>query len=232
MKRKISAAFLFFSLALSFQANAKEVVIGLENTYYPPRYFVEAGKPAGINVEFLTKAFKDLGYDIVWKVQPVSQLYTDLFQGKIDFKFPDNPEWKYQAKEGKTIFYSNVVQADRDGLFVKPKKVKKPIEKIKKVGTLHGFTVVSLEHNIRNGNIQVIEYNDTTTLMQAAIKGEVDAAYLSHGVGNYYLNKILRDPEKLIFDDSLPTANNPYYLSTLKDDGLLKKLNVWIEKNK
>lgn len=231
MKKRILKLLMVLSLVLPFQAQAREVVIGLENTYYPPRYFMEAGKPAGINVEFLTRAFKDLGYEVKWKVQPVADLYSDLFRGAIDFKFPDNPEWKYQAKEGKTVLYSEIVQADRDGLFVQPKNKARPLEKIKKVGTLHGFTVVSLEHNIRSGNIKVLEYNDTTTLMQAAIKGEIDGAYLSRGVGNYYLSKILRDPEKLVFDESLPTANNPYYLSTLKEKTLLEKLNQWIVKN-
>lgn len=232
MNKTLLKIFIFLSIALPLQTQAKEVVIGLENTYYPPRYFVEAGKPAGINVEFLTRAFKDLGYEVRWKVQPVAELYSDLLRGAIDFKFPDNPEWEYQIKKDKPILYSSVIQADKDGLFVQAKNKARDLEKIKKVGTLQGFTVVSLEHNIRSGKIKVLEYSDTSTLMQAAIKGEIDGAYLSHGVGDYYLSKILRDPKKLVFDESLPTANNPYYLSSLKEKSLLKKLNQWIEKNK
>jgi len=211
---------------------AKTVVIGLESTYYPPRYYLEEGKPAGIDVDLLTEAFKSLGYQIEWKVKPVGELYQDLLDGKINFKFPDNPEWRYEAKNNHDIIYSDAVQSDTDGLFVLSKNKNRPLEKIKIVGTLKGFTVVSLEHSIRSGKIHVAEYQDTSILMQAAIIGKIDGAYLSKGVGNYYLEKILRNPDALVFDESLPTSANPYYLSSLKEKKLIGKLNEWIQHNK
>lgn len=231
MRKILVLSFMLF-FAILPKAFSKTVSIGLESTYYPPRYYMEEGKPAGINVELLTKAFQSMGYDIQWKVKPVNELYQDLLKGELDFKFPDNPEWKYEAKQNKNILYSDTVQSDVDGLFVLPKKMGISLEKIKKVGTLKGFTVVSLEHNIRNGNIHVAEYDDTSMLIQAAIKGKIDGAYLSKGVGNYYLSKILRSPGKLVFDESLPTSSNPYYLSTLKQDKLLLKLNEWLSQSK
>lgn len=231
--KTIQSVFLAILLFAAPQALlAKTVVIGLESTYYPPRYYLEEGKPAGIDVERLTQAFKALGYDIDWKVKPVNELYQALWKGEIDFKFPDNPEWKYEAKQGKEVLYSAAVQSDTDGLFVLPKYANRSLEKIKKVGTLRGFTVVSLEHSVRAGKIQVLEYDDTSALMQAAIQGKIDGAYLSKGVGNYYLSKILRVPNALVFDASLPTAENPYYLSSLKKGKLLSKLNEWMKGNR
>lgn len=229
MKVKLSSVLFVFLTFWTSLAFSKTISIGLESTYYPPRYFIEEGKPAGIDVDLLTKAFQSLGYQVLWKVKPVGELYQHLVKGKIDFNFPDDPEWKYEAKQNRNILYSEVVQSDTDGLFVLPKNKDKSLEKIKIVGTLKGFTVVSLEHNIRSGKIRVAEYEDTSILLQAAIIGKIDAAYLSRGVGEYYLEKILRNPDALVFDESLPTSANPYYLSTLKEKKLLKKLNEWLK---
>ncbi len=232
MRVKLSLwAFIFLGL-FSSSAFSKTISIGLESTYYPPRYYMEEGKPAGIDVDLLNKAFQSMGYQVEWKVKPVAELYQDLLKGEIDFKFPDNPEWRYEIKREHNIFYSNAVQSDTDGLFVLPKNKNMSLKKIKKVGTLKGFTVVSLEHNISIGKIHVQEFEDTSSLLQAVMKGEIDGAYLSKGVGLYYLDKILRSTGGLVFDESLPTASSPFYLSTLKDEKLIEKLNEWLKANK
>lgn len=215
-------------------ANQKKYVIGVERIQYLPYYTYDTDEYSGFARELFDMFAKDEGISFEYKVLPVRRLFKDFLKGKnspLDFKFPDHKYWKKDLKEGKGVKYSNPVIGYIDGVMVLPKNIKKGKPDLKTLGTARGFTPWDYLGDIKNKTIKVSENNSFTGLLNQAINGRIDGAYINISVAEHNLANIIKNPGKLVFNASLPHTKSAYHLSSTKHPDMIKKFDDWMKKN-
>ena len=223
-------------LALMFWptlAGAREVLqIGVENQYYLPAYAFENGVYKGFARELLDAWARDRGFQVNYRALPVPRLYASYFGGQVDFKFPDNPDWKKGERVGKAITYSEPVMAYIDGCSVLPKRRGLGVNAVKVLGTMGGFTPWAWLDQIKAGKTALSENFDLGALVRQTLTGRVDGVYASVAVIHYELDHVLKQPDALTFDPSLPYSRDDYYLSSIKHPQLVLDFNAWMRANR
>lgn len=214
-------------------ATAKEpLVIGVEALYYLPVATYENGIYRGFARDLFDAFAQDKGYEVEYRALPVPRLYASLFEGQLDFKFPDNAYWKKEQRAGKKIFYSDPVAAFIDGTNVLPGRKINNAAEIHRLGTMGGFTPWSWMDAIKAGKITLSENTRLEALVKQALAGRVDGVYASVAVINYQLDHVLKQPGALVFNPALPYSRDNYHLSTLKHPEILIEFNDWMRKNR
>ncbi len=232
---RISPARMFWA-ALLFGpalAIAKEtLVIGVESFYYLPLSTFENGAYRGYARDLIDAFARDRGYAIEYRGLPVPRLYASFFEGEVDFKFPDNANWKQDQRIGKRIHYSDPVAAFIDGTNMpSEKKIDNP-DQIKRLGTMGGFTPWAWMDRIKAGRTRISENTSLEALVRQAMAGRVDGAYASVAVINYQLDHVLKQPGALVFNPALPYSRDDYHLSTIKRPEILNEFNDWMKRNR
>jgi polar amino acid transport system substrate-binding protein len=225
---------LFFGLACwAGVTGAKEMlVVGVENQYYLPAYAFENGVYKGYARELLDAWARDRNYRIEYRALPVPRLYASFFGGQVDFKFPDNPNWKKDERVGKAITYSDPVVAFVDGTSVRPGKKTANLEEIKILGTLGGFTPWAWLDRIQAGEATLSENFNIEALIRQGMAGRVDGVYANVAVINYQLDHVLKQPGALVFNPKLPYSRDNYQLSSIKHPEIVRDFNEWMRKNR
>lgn len=224
---------LLAGLFASWPSLARErLLIGVENQPYLPIHAFDRGQYLGFARELLDAWAKARGYQVEYVALPVPRLYAAFFAGRVDFKFPDNPNWKRTSRTGKKLVYSEPVLAFVDGTCVLPQRRQRGVESVKVLGTLGGFTPWAWRDRIQAGQTLLSENYDLQALTQQALAGRVDGIYASVAVINHQLNHVLKRPGALLFDPSLPHSRDHYYLSSLKRPDLIRDFNAWMRNNR
>ncbi|MCB2186893.1 MAG: hypothetical protein KQJ78_10775 [Deltaproteobacteria bacterium] len=213
-------------------AGAEELVVGVENIPYRPFYTTEYGRYISPAREILDAFGKTRGVSFVYRPLPVNRLYREFLAGGLDFKFPDNPAWKSQEKQGLTIAYSDPVMHFIDGVMVLPQNKGAGLAKLKVLGTVLGFTPWKYLDLIDAGQVKLVENGLLRGLLQQAILGRIDGAYVNPGVASYQLEHVLKAPGALVFDPGLPHIEGSYLLSTLKHDKVIQEFNAFLRQEK
>lgn len=208
--------------------NAKEYVIGVENIKYYPHYSVEKGEYVGYAREVFDLFASKKGYKFTYKPLPIKRLFNDFLNGSLDFKYPDNPYWQKGLKEGKNVLYSKSVTEYIDGVMVKTEN--RGSVKLKKLGTVMGFTPWEFLSQIEKKEIVVKENKSFDNLLKQTIAGRVDGAYINTSIAKYNLEKT-KSSGKLIFDKTLPFTKSSYLISTMKHPKILKEFNQFLKSN-
>jgi ABC-type amino acid transport substrate-binding protein len=231
--RQLTFRLLFILLSWPLLAGAKEtLVIGVENQYYLPVYAYENGAYRGFARELFDAWASDRGYRVEYRALPVPRLYASLYGGQVDFKFPDNPNWKRDERTGKAINYSEPVAAFVDGTSVRPGNRAVSADSIKTLGTMGGFTPWAWLDRIKAGKTALSENFNLQALLRQALAGRIDGVYASVAVVNYQLDRVLRQPGALVFNANLPYSRDHYYLSSIKHPELVRDFNDWMRKNR
>lgn len=216
-----------FCLQASGQKTFK---VGVELlSYYPAYNFGTKGPGDSASYAILEKFARSENIVFEYVPLPVNRLYKDFLDKSLDFKFPDNPKWRTDLKGEQKVFYSEPVFEYIDGTMVTPSRVKAGKEKIKKVGTVLGFTIWDYLTDIKSGTMTASEYPDFAELLRAGVKGLVDGVYINIAVGNYHLDENLKQPKALVFDPSLPHTRDSYRLSSLKQSALLERFSSYLK---
>lgn len=212
---------------------AREVlVIGVENQYYLPAYAYENGVYKGFARELFDAWAKDRGHRLEYRALPVPRLYAAFLDGQVDFKFPDNPNWKKPARVGKSIAYSDPVAAYIDGTSVRPDRMGLGVDAVKALGTMGGFTPWAWLDRIQAKKTALSENFNLEALTRQTLAGRVDGVYASVAVVNYQLDHVLKRPGALIFDPGLPYSRDHYHLASIKRPELIRDFNDWMGKNR
>ncbi len=223
-------------LVSSCGAKATELVMGVEDLPYLPYYSVEqgeSGRAYGGYARELFDAFAAArGHSIRYRPLPVERLYRELLDGRIDFKFPDNPEWRHELKKTRSLGYSRAIAPFTDGVMVPPEHRTKEKDGPLKIGTVRGFTPWPLMPDIDRGTIQLSENNSISGLLRQCIEGRLDGVYLNVEVARFQLKNLLRRSAALVLDDSLPHSRSAYYVSTIRRPGILAELDVWLREHR
>lgn len=207
-------------------------VVGVENQDYLPAFTYEQGAYKGFARELFDAFARDRGYVFEYRALPVPRLYASFFGGQLDFKFPDNPNWKKDQRAGKTILYSDPVFVTVDGVSVVPEKKEATPADIRTLGTMAGFTPWAWIDRIKANQVSLSENTHFDGLIRQALAGRVDGVYASVAVMNYQLDHVLKKPGALTFNPRLPYSRDNYHLSTFKHGEVLREFNAWLKQNR
>ncbi|AXE31090.1 hypothetical protein DK842_15025 [Chromobacterium phragmitis] len=226
-----------FCMMLTGMAAAKSFVIGVEEIDYYPLHRCVNGRFSGYGRDLLDAFAKQSGYSFTYLPLPVSRLFhTFLNDNSIDFKYPDNPRWQVDLKKGKDILYSSPVINVVEGLLVRPESVDQLSEaSLKSIVIMRGFTPWPFDQDMRqkinDGTIRVYQEDSFGSVIALGMTGHYDAIYASSVVINYYLDVVVRKPGALVFDKKLPFESNDFFLSTIRQGGVVKQFNEFLAKN-
>ncbi|MFW6008317.1 MAG: substrate-binding periplasmic protein, partial [archaeon] len=212
---------------------AQTYVVGVENIEYYPYYSIDSEEVyVGYARDVLDTFAEEYNYTFEYQPLPLKRLFSDLVTQKIDFKFPDNPYWSADLKEGKNVVYSDSVVKFVDGAMVLPENLNSGVDKVDKLGAIMGFTPWPFLDLIEEGSIKTVETPNYSALLKQTTQGRVDAAYTNVSVGKYQLDKIFGDSELLVFDSDLPYDEASYLLSSAKHPDIIEEFNEFLKNNK
>ncbi|MBS4096702.1 MAG: transporter substrate-binding domain-containing protein [Sulfuricella sp.] len=212
---------------IALAGETKTYTVGVEDLDYFPVYAVQRGQYVGYARDILDAFAKERGYHFEYKPFPINRLFATFFQGQVDFKFPDNPNWQGDMRAGKKIIYSTPVIAYIDGTLVRPELKDAGPDKIHTLGTVAGFTPWAWMDQIKSKQVILRENANFTALAQQVVAKRMDAAYASVAVVNYQLDNVLKTPGTLVFNSKLPHSKDNYFLSTLQHPEVIGEFDAW-----
>jgi len=204
-------------------------VVGVEDINYMPGFAVRDGQYIGYARDLLDAFAADVGVTFTYQPMPVPRLYASLAADQIDFKFPDNPTWNADFRQGREIIYSDplfpfldasVVLADRADTI--------GIEDIKTLGTITGFAPWPWMDRVRSGAVDLVENANLNALVRQVLAGRVDAAYADVAFINRILDQEMSRPGALAIAPSLPSVNGQYLMSTIQHLDVIATFDAWM----
>ncbi len=215
-------------LITNLAAAPREFMVGVEAQPYHPYYSVVNGEYASFARELLDAFAAARGYQFNYVPLPVKRLYGNFLAGKLDFKFPDHPQWHKELKQPFDIHYSDPVVPFIDGLLVDPAQLGQGVERIKVVGTPLGFTPAIIQAQIDEGEIALREVSKVESLLKMANMGRVDAVYMNPLVARDSLQQLKLPSDMLVFDPSLPHVKDFFYFSSIKYPEIILEFNDFL----
>lgn len=224
--RKLLACVLALSGGV---AGAAQFTVGVEALDYYPHYRSDAkGEFSGYARAVLDAFAADSGHQLSYRPLPVTRLYAEFVQGKVDFKYPDNAFWGKDAKGEAKVLYSAPVTGYVDGLMVLPARA--GATDIKSLGIVAGFTPFPYKDDLAAGKYTLEERSSMDQLLKGVLLGRIDSAYVNIDVGRHAL-KTLGEEGKLVFNEAMPADRGNYHLSTLKHAEVLAQFDAWLQAN-
>lgn len=222
-----------FILSNTSLAEKKVYTVGVEALKYMPHYDNDNKEYIGFARDLLDMFAENQGYRFRYKVYQVKRLFSEfLNKTSLDLKYPDNSYWQGAMKKGKNVVYSQAVVEYIDGVMVPPEFKGKGISKLKKMGTVRGFTTWEYIDEIEKGEIKLMESTTFTGLIKQVLKNRINGAYFNVAVCNYQLKEVLKTPGALVFDDTLPHTKSNYFLSTIRYPKLINAFDDFLIKEK
>lgn len=222
----ILLACLPFTLASLTQAETFKV--GVELQPYLPYSNVQDGQYLGYGRDLLDAFAAHQGHEFIYQPLPVRRLLSDLLNDRVDFKFPDNPRWNADQKQGYTLHYSQAAAPAVDGVLVKPQFLGQGKARIRRLGTQRGFTPWPYLADIKAGRITLIQANQIDSLLAMAMSDRVDGVYLNPQVVAYHLRSNGMASNALVFDRNLAYQDDHYFLSTIQHPELIEQFDAFL----
>ncbi|NQD38828.1 transporter substrate-binding domain-containing protein [Permianibacter sp. IMCC34836] len=211
-------------------ADGKTFTVGVENLEYTPHYSYEGGEYKGFAADVLKAFAKEKGYTLQFKAYPVARLIGVFVGGEVDFKYPDNANWAADAKQGKSIVYSDAVAQFTDGALVLP-DMKGKVQ-LKALGAPRGFTPWVYMADVSAGKIKLQELDTLDAVIKSVQAKRVDAGYANIDVAAHYMKTVMKTPDALVYDSALPHDNGTYHLSTIKHAAVIAEFNQFLKDKK
>lgn len=220
------------TIVLATSAWAKSYLVGVEEIEYLPYWEGKGTSYSGFGKEYLEAFAKDENLQFTYVPFPVKRLYSELFEGKIDFKFPDVDYWQKDQKKGRSIHYSSGIVPFTDGVMRPGSTIGQAKEQIKRLGTVRFFTPFEYLDDITAKKIILEEVNSLDSLISMMKQGRIDAIYVNIEVAKRAQAKVSTPQDKVVlFDRSLPHTNSQYSISSLKHPDIIDRFNKWMKKN-
>lgn len=228
--KALLAVILCFSLPAS-PAMAQTFKVGVELQPYPPYYSLKNGEYQGYARDLLD-AFADAqGHEFTYVAVPVKRLLSDFLAGKLDFKYPDNPQWSVEQKRGNSLFYSSATAPFTDGVLVLPDRLGRDKSRLKVLGTQLGFSPLAYQGDLDAGHMRLSQTSQIDSLLKMALSGRVDGIYLNPLVARHALKDAGLAEDALVFDANLPHLQGDYVLSSLHQPQVIREFDAFLENN-
>ncbi len=207
-------------------------VVGVEAIDYFPAYDGASAEYRGCGRAIMDLFAAENDITFVYKAFPVKRLFAEYLNTQaLDFKFPDNPLWSKKDKQGKSVSYSNPMYRYIDGVMVKPENRDMPLEQLKNMGIIAGFTAWEYLELTHSGQIALDEVNNYAALLKKTVMGRTQACYSNVAVAKYNLRETINQPDALVFAKALPHTKSSYQLSTRKHADVIAGFNKWMKEN-
>ena len=217
------------TVLLATDAGAERYVIGVEDLAFAPHYSVDKqGQYQGFARELFDAFAAHSGVELSYKPLPVAQLLPALLAGEVDLKYPDSNQWAQVQKAGKDLAYSQPVVNYVDGVLVAPKRQGQPLEQLRRLALVDGWTPWGYQARIEAKQVQLTYSDDLRKMIQQALKQDTDGAYFNVVVATHYLDNIRARPGALVFDPKLPHSRGTFHLSSLKHADLLQRFDRFL----
>ncbi len=234
MLRRLVIFLVNIAMVISFTSPlrvlvAAEIKMGVEEIDYPPFYHVQNGQYNGFARVLFDDFAQRHGHKIIYRPLPIKRLYEELIKGKIDLKFPDNPAWAKDVKNGAAIVYSSAVVGFTDGVLVPSNKLQMTLEQIETIGYVRGFNPWTLMGYISRNEIQSREVNSLDSLIRLTQSERISCAYFNIDVAKHHMKTKYGKKSPLIFSPRLPHDKSNYVLSTIKPLPYMVQLNDYLK---
>lgn len=205
--------------------------IGVEKLQYLPLHTVDGNNRYGGYAREVLDAFAaQHGYSFDYVPLPINRLYSRfLLERTLDFKYPDNPQWRPDLRGSLPLNYSNVVVSTEEGAMVLPERRGMPLAALKTLGIVLGFTPWPFKAAIDSQALKVSTSSTTDGLLRLVLAGNLDAAYVNVDVARHMLAGELNAPGGLVFDPGLPHARSDFRLSTLRCKDVIEQFNHFLQ---
>lgn len=231
MAKIIACAILVLGVLLSAQPGhpqPRNVVVGVEELDYAPHYTTLSGSFRGFGRALLDAFAAAEGIQFDYRPLPVMRLHQALIEGRIGFKYPDNPSWQREIKQAAGITYSQPVVAYLDGILVAPGRLMLPAEPLPSLALVRGFSLPA-DTPWQGPAPQLHEQNSLGAAIRAALVGEADGLFGNVTVLQHQMRQVMMlPPEQLVFDPRLPHQRGHYHLSTRDERALLARFDAWL----
>ena len=209
------------------ELRAETYLVGVENIEYMPHFSVVGSEYVGFARELLDAYANDRGHHFRYKPLPIKRLNIELIEGKIDFKYPDNPKWR--GRDISKLTFSAPVFQYVEGANVPPELYG---TEVRTLAIIRGFTPIPYLEGIERGLVEVTEHNSLRAAVRFVLLGRTDAVYGERHVVQYYLRHLMGKPGALVFDDSRPLARDHYHLSSATQPDMLNDFSQWLQENR
>ncbi|MCY1539940.1 Bacterial extracellular solute-binding protein, family 3 [compost metagenome] len=189
---------------------------------------MQDGEYQGYARELLDAFAADQGHHFTYVALPVKRLLSDFLADKLDFKFPDHPQWNADQKQGQRVYYSQPAAPYIDGVLVPHEQLGKGKQRIKVLGTQLGFTPWPYMVELESGQISLTQNNRIDSLLRMALSGRVDAVYLNPLVAHHALKAEGLPGDTLVFDPDLPHVDDHYYLSSQQHPEMIAAFDAFL----
>jgi ABC-type amino acid transport substrate-binding protein len=218
-----------FAVLFCAGSHAESYLIGVEDMAFAPHYSLDKqGQYRGFARELFDQFAAYSGVQLSYKPLPANRLLTALLQGEVDFKYPDSGNWAQAYKAGKDLHYSQAVVAYVDGVLVAPKRQGQPLDQLRRLGMVSGWTPRGYQAHIDAGQIHPSYSDDLRKMIRQTLKQDSDGAYFNVVVATHYLDNIRARPGALVFDPKLPHTRGSFQLSTLRHPELLRRFDRFL----
>lgn len=220
-------------LSVSFHGFAAPLVVGVEDFKALPYWHYDPEKKlfSGFTRDFFDAFGLAYDYQITYRPLPIKRLYAELYNGKIDLKFPDNPKWGKNFKGAQEPLYSAEIVPFTDGLMTKPEKNIHRKEDLHSINAIRGMTPYLYYDDIVNNKITLLETSQLESAIRMTLADRSDAVYGNIDTILWQLNTQLHQPNSIQFNTQLPHVNDFYHASTLKNNKVIQDLNAFILAN-
>jgi polar amino acid transport system substrate-binding protein len=229
----IMAMILFATQPCIADVNNKKLIVGVEDIENYPNYVYDyrTKKFSGFMRDVLDAFGQQYGYEMIYRPLPVKRLYYELTYGKIDFKFPDRPDWGSSYKSQYDVHYSNAIIWFTEGIMTLAERPFSSLNEVKSIAYVRGFSPPALVQAASLYKIKIVETADVKDAISMVLSHKVDGAFLDIAGGQWLLNTYFHQPGALVFQPSLPNVHAPYFISTVDNVKALNEFNQFLAKN-
>lgn len=219
----------FLSMSLSTHTAAQTLIVGVEDANFLPHYgFDQQGRYSGFARELLDRFAEHADVELAYKALPTEELASALAEGRVDFKYPDNPDWAHSNNAGDALSYTDPVVAYVDGVLVTPRRAGLEVEHLKRLALVEGWTPLGYQEQIESSQILAVHSDSLPDMVRQTLLKNSDGAYYNVVVALHYINNIRARPDVLVFDPNLPYTRSSFRLSTLKHTELLRQFDRFL----
>ncbi|GAB1260000.1 hypothetical protein NBRC116495_07070 [Aurantivibrio plasticivorans] len=222
---------LLLSLSRAPLIGAAEYIVGVETINYKPYYYLENGEYHGFARELFDGFSQYSGHSFTFRPLPINRLYEEFRNEKIDFKFPDNPNWGSDEKRGLRVLYSHPVVGFIDGVLTLSSRDCENAP-LKSLGYVRGFTPWPYLPEIESKKLKAVQVNALESLLKMVKAGRIEAAFVNISVAHALMKDMRITKDELSFSEGCPHDASNYLLSTKQYSDVVTQFNEYLASSK
>ncbi len=201
--------------------------IGVSNIDYYPYSEVREGEYRGLHRDLLDAFAAEARVRFEYVPLPYLRGVHEFLAGRLDFQYPDDPNWIPLSLGGAQITYSAPAIPYIDGVSLLAEHPVEAIEQLDSLGTILGFSPAGYLERVHAGTLRLSEQPHVQGLINQVLRQRLDGIYLNILVVSYQQRQ-MGHPDRLRFNPQLPYRVGFYRLSSLDYPELIAAFNRFL----